>query len=411
MSNVVVRGLSFIKRQLDYYLYKRSIPFRVRQMRQKPKIRVLFVVSEVSIWKTEPLYVEMLKHPRFEPILGVSLIIADKPSEAFRKFDKLIKYITERNFSYIELFGNDICSNIKPDIIFYQQPYEGLIDEKLFFNSNKDSLFCYVNYGFNSIDQKWLGSLPYLHYCWQIFFENFASRDYYDNVLPMGARNKGYVTGLPFQDILEMDKATFYNPWKLQNKRKKRIIWAPHHTIPIERNLLDYSTFLDVSDIMLEIAQEYKDEIQIAFKPHPFLLKKLYNYWGKDKTDSYYQNWSQLENAQLETGEYYGLFKHSDALIHDCGSFAIEYLYMGNPVMYLSNGKPHTDTLNEFGKTAYKAHVIGHSKNDICNFIQDIINGQDALKYERENFLQKYLTIPNSRNASLNIINSILSDN
>lgn len=232
--------------------------------------------------------------------------------------------------------------------------------------------------------------------------------DYYESTMPALSRNKGRVTGLPFQDILEKDKSEFQDPWKPQNKRKKRIIWALHHTIPTADNILEYSTFLDVADFMLEIAAEYKDTVQIAFKPHPFLLKKLYNIWGKEKTDVYYQKWSKLENTQFESGEYYALFKYSDALIHDCGSFTIEYIYMDNPVMYLSNGKPHTDTLNDFGKADYATHVLGTSKDDIHNFIKDIIAEKDRLKKEREEFLRKYLTIPDTGNASLNIINSIL---
>ena len=76
--------------------------------------------------------------------------------------------------------------------------------------------------------------------------------------------------------------------------------------------------------------------------------------------------------------------------------------------MYLSNGKPHTDTLNEFGKAAYDTHVIGCSKVEIVNFIYDVVNEIDNLKNERIQFIKKYLTIPDSGNASLNIINSIL---
>ncbi len=410
MNTIVVRALSFLQRRLEFYLYRISIPSKVMRMRQKPKIKVLFVISEVSIWKTESLYCEMLKHPRFEPILGVALLTADKPSESTRKFSLLIEYLSQKEYAFLELYGNDINEVVKPDIIFYQQPYEGVIDHSLFYKSNKESLFCNVNYGFNSIGQKWVGASEYLHYCWQIYYENSIAMDYYESATPVFTRNKGIITGLPFQDILEKNKTGFPDPWKSQNKKKKRVIWAPHHTIPTALdNILEYSTFLDLADVMLEIAEEYKNEIQIAFKPHPFLLKKLYNIWGKERTEAYYSKWGKLDNTQLASGEYYGLFKHSDALIHDCGSFTIEYLYMGNPVMYLSNGRPHIETLNKFGKVAYDAHVIGHTKEEICKFIQSVINGVDDLKVVRERFLQKYLSIPDTGNASLNIINSILN--
>ena len=409
MNSLIIRGLSFIQKKLDFYQYRMSIPSKVKRIRKKSEIKVLFVISELSIWKTESLYREMLNHPRFRPILGVTLTTADKPSESVRKYEVLTKYLLEKSYTYVELYGNDVRVKIKPDIIFYQQPYDGVIDTNLFYKNNKNALFCNVYYAFNTIGQRWVGASPYLHYCWQIYYENSISMNYCESIMPVISRRKGRVTGLSFQDILKKGKNEFVDPWKFQSIKKSKIIWAPHHTIPTAPNLLEYSTFLDVADIMLEIAEEYKEEIQIAFKPHPFLLKKLYNIWGKDKTDSYYQKWMQLENTQIESGEYYGLFKHSDALIHDCGSFTIEYLYTGNPVMYLSNGKPHTETLNDFGKAAYETHVIGKSKEDIVSFIQDVIKGEDRLKIEREQFLKKYLTIPDSGNASLNIINSILN--
>lgn len=408
MNNIIVRGLSFILRKLEFLFYRMSIPSKVKKIRAKNKIKVLFVVSEVSIWKTESLYCEMLKHPRFEPILGVALLTADKPSEVIRKYKTLSKYLLERNYHFVELFGSDINSNINPDIIFYQQPYDGVINENLFFRNNKEALFCHVNYAFNSIGLKWVGSSSYLHYCWQTYYENSTSMNYYESVLPVMSRNNSHVTGLPFQNILEKDKSNFTDPWKPQTKTKKRIIWAPHHTIPTRSNLLNYSTFLDIADVILEIAEEYKDDIQIAFKPHPFLLKNLYNCWGKDKTDAYYKKWTQMENTQLEVGEYYGLFKHSDAMIHDCGSFTIEYLYMNNPVMYLSNGRPHIETLNDFGKAAYYVHVIGKTKEDIVQFLQDVISGKDSMEKDREQFFKEYLMIPNNGNASLNIIETIL---
>jgi hypothetical protein len=407
MTDIILRSISFLYRKLDFYFYRRSIPSKVRSIREKNKIKVLFVLYELSIWKTEPLYCEMLKHPRFEPVIGTSLIAADNPSEAIRKYGLLTKYLAEKKYPYVELFYNEIKSTIKPDVIFYQQPYDDVIDANLFFRSNKNSLFCHVNYGFNLTGQEWVGLSEYLHHCWQIFYENSESMNFYESTMPAFSRNKGRITGLPLQDTLEREKTEFLNPWKSQHKKK--IIWAPHHTIPEMSNELHYSTFLDVADVMLEIAKEYADEIQMAFKPHPFLKKKLYKIWGKERTDIYYQKWVQMENTQFESGEYYGLFKHSDALIHDCSSFIVEYLYMGNPVMFLCNGGSHTDTLNRFGKSAFNMHVFGKTRADIELFIQNVISGVDTSSVDRDAFIKRYLAIPDTCNASLNIINSILN--
>lgn len=104
---------------------------------------------------------------------------------------------------------------------------------------------------------------------------------------------------------------------------------------------MNYSTFLSIAEELLEFIKNTQLPVQMAFKPHPLLKSQLYNYssWGKEKTDEYYAAWEFLPNAQLETNEYVDLFMTSDAMIHDCGSFTIEYHHTLKPVMYLVNGK------------------------------------------------------------------------
>ena len=161
-------------------------------------------------------------------------------------------------------------------------------------------------------------------------------------------------------------------------------------------------------DAMFSLALKYKDKIQMAFKPHPVLLTKLYNVWGKEKTDNYYCLWEKGENTQLILGDYVPLFIHSDALIHDCGSFTVEYHYTKNPVMYLLKDEKHSEELNEFGKMAFDLHYKGRNFNDIESFINNVIAGVDPMKEERDKFYNDYLLAPDGNSASDNIINAIL---
>ena len=87
---------------------------------------------------------------------------------------------------------------------------------------------------------------------------------------------------------------------------------------------------------MLDLAQQYKGKIQIAFKPHPILKQKLYLHpeWGQKKTDKYYQTWQNSENTQLESEDYIDLFLTSDAMINSSVSFTAEYLFTGNPGLF-----------------------------------------------------------------------------
>ena len=205
------------------------------------------------------------------------------------------------------------------------------------------------------------------------------------------------------------DKRSFRNPWK--NNSRKKIIYAPHHSIPgTNGNFIEYSTFLTFGEYMLELARKYKESTQRAFKPHPTLYPKLLKIWGKERTDSYYNTWRDLENAQVELGEYAGLFKHSDAMIHDCSSFIAEYQYARNPVMFLILDMNQRTFQGEFGKKAFEAHCLGRSTNDIENFVIDVINDRDSLQGIRDMFIRDYLTPPNGVSACDNIINTILGE-
>ena len=211
-------------------------------------------------------------------------------------------------------------------------------------------------------------------------------------------------------DELLVDKKQLQDPWKPQKKMKKRIIWAPHFSINPDGWLV-YSTFLDIADFadfMLELARKYREEVQFAFKPHPLLWYKLSEVWGEEKTNAYYQQWATLGNTQLEQGKYLGLFKYSDALIHDCGSFTVEYHYTLNPVMYIVKDEHHADNQTSFGKKAFELHYKAYTMQDIEHFIQNVVAGQDEKKAERIRFYQEELLPPHGKSACENIIDTIL---
>jgi len=410
----VYRVSRFIKNRIDLYSYRNSIPAKVKQIRKKEKIKVLFVLSELSLWKTEGLYLAMLNNPRFEPIIGVALLTCDLPTEITHKFNILTEYLVKKNYSYLELNDRRL-DDIKPDIAFYQQPYSHFISDTVNYPQviKNGGLICDIHYAFRtlSVSKKndWIINLDLYLHCWQLYVENEMNLEY-RKISKIKGRNL-VATGVPWQDEMMKSKELFDNPWKPQEKKKKRIIYAPHHTIPGSNNLINLSCFLDVCDYMLELAEKFSDEVQFAFKPHPFLKRKLINLWGEDKTNHYYDQWDELTNGQLVEDSYLDLFKHSDALIHDCDSFTLEYCYIKKPVMYLVSPdrvEERKSELNRFGQTAFDLHTHGFTKEDIRAFVSSVIVGTDNLVDKREQFYQDALIPPHGKSAVDNIIESIL---
>lgn len=398
----IQQTINIIVKRLIAVLYLLLLPQKIKKVRKKEKIKVLFVISELSPWKTENLFVEMTKHPRFEPIIGVATSTEDpsfqRPLEA---------YLNNKQYKWKNVNGNIISNEINPDIIFYQKPYYSVYFEDIKYDRHWNALFCYVYYAFNSMDIKFAIDNGLFNFSWQIYYENELAASSRRPLMNNKGKNL-VVTGMPIQDALLKPKEEFNDPWK-KCGQKKRIIYAPHHTIgDIHFEGIDFSTFLENADVMLELVEIYKDSIQWAFKPHPLLYTNLIKIWGKERTDNYYNKWKTLPNTQLELGKYEALFKHSDALIHDCVSFTIEYLYTHNPVLYLTKDKHHSDNLNTFATKAFDLHYKTDKKSGIEEFIQNVISGKDLMKDKREEFFKENLLPPNGKSACQNIINAIL---
>lgn len=387
------------------YLYRAYAKYRINGIRKKEKIRVLFVVAELGSWKTELLYRSMLVHPRFDPIIGITESMEVPGSKG-----KLKEYLSKKEYKYVDLDKNpQSIKTLNIDIKFYYKPYPGSYKKGIYFDSNWNSIVCHINYALNTGGD--LASYYHdIRKCsYMCFIENDAVLRTLKNIPKLYTKNN-YVTGVPMQDMLLLPREKFKDPWKEQNRRKKRIIYAPHHSIPGTNGAyIEYSTFLLFGEFLLQMAIKYKDKVQWAFKPHPTLYPKLIKIWGKERTDKYYSIWRELEYTQIELGEYVGLFKYSDAMIHDCSSFVIEYLFSQNPVMFLQVDQTQTDShQGEFAKEALKSHYIGHSEEEIEKFIINVINNVDSMHSKRLSYYDKYLIPPKNRTACDNIISALL---
>lgn len=403
--------LKTIKRHISKYcrdyifipLYQNIyLPQKVKKIRRKEKIRFLFVLQILPQWKTEQLYISMLCHPRFEPILGIIPCI-ENPGEE----QKVIEYCKKKGYSYVMLSGDKkLTEQIKADFVTHQKPYQKQFYPLHYVTRNLNIPCVVIPYAMNSIITNKLIRMRLYSYCWKQYFENESCCNERKSSHQLKGRNYA-VTGLPVMDELTQPKETYPSPWP--DDGRKRIIYAPHHTIgDLHLSWINLSTFLENGEFMQKMRDKYSDKVYFVFKPHPLLHQKLCAVWGEQKTEEYYNSWRQAENSHIELGPYMGLFKHSDAMIHDCGSFTVEYLYTGNPVMYLVKDEHTDDTKSAYVKEAYNLHYKGRTHEEIERFIIDVIDGNDPLKERRQQYYQTTLMPPHGKTACENIINSLL---
>ncbi|MCQ2771003.1 MAG: CDP-glycerol glycerophosphotransferase family protein [Clostridia bacterium] len=300
----------------------------------------------------------------------------------------------------------DVKKELRPDIIFYTSPYYGLIDKRYYISNYRDILSIYVPYSFNNscaFDQNY--NLLLYNLLWRHYLPTKRHLEYSKQY----ARNKGinsFVTGYPGIETLIDNHKPSNNDWKIKSdKKKKKIIWAPHHTIePV--GVVFFSCFLRYCDFMLNMAKNYQNEIQIVFKPHPILKSKLYKRWGKEKTDDYYSEWETMPNTSINEGGYEDLFLTSDAMIHDSGSFVAEYLYVNRTVMRTLNEVDEAEKMNDLAMECISNHYLARNEQDIEQFIQNVINDVDPMREQRTKFINDVLMPKGS--PSQNIIDDIL---
>lgn len=386
-------------------------------VRTKEKIKVAFFLIHESVWKYEGVYKLLEKDERFEPMVivcpdiinGEETMLRDM-NQAYENFKKngynIIKTLNEKTGEWL-----DVRKEIKPDIIFFTNPHK-LTKEEYYITNYLDCLTCYVQYSFHITH---LHNLQYNQLFHNLIWKAFYETPMHYHFAQKYASNKGrnvIVSGYPGIDILMDKDHSPIDKWKIKDRKIKRIIWAPHHTIDDDKSFLSYSNFLDLDKIMIDIALTHPKSVQIAFKPHPLLMGKLYSHqdWGKVKTDAYYNQWDLLPNGQLETGEYIDLFLLSDALIHDSASFMTEYLVTNKPAAFTIRDEKIANRFNEFGKKVFELHYHIYKSSEILIFIQNVVlNSIDFKKNQREQFVLNNLNPLNGKSASENIIHEIIT--
>lgn len=385
------------------------------KIRNKKAIKCVFLALDENIWKYEGLYRLMRKDSHFEPIILVCPIVNYGKDNMIYKMNNCYNYFKNNGYNVVLSYNQtsdtyvDLRKDLNPDIIFYTNPYKGLIDDRYYVDKFPDILSAYVPYSSQESIPSTAGYNLDSH---NRFWRCYAVSPYHKGYSKKWAFNKGknvVVSGYPqIESFINKDYIPSTDCWKELDSVKKRIIWAPHHTLEAA-GVVNYSTFLKYADFMLDMAAKYKEKVQWVFKPHPHLYNKLLLLWGRDKTEEYYRQWKDMDNTSFVDSGYIDLFLTSDAMIHDSGSFVVEYLYVNKPVLRPTNGIPFHSLYNEYGLECLDNYYLAESENDIEQFIQMIIAEEDPLKEKRSAFIQAKLLPKGSKTPSQIILDDILS--
>ena len=380
-------------------------------IKTKKQVEIIFLVSHPSQWKYKTLYDLFEQSLIYNPTVAVINEETYEANEGFEQIQETFSYFEK--FGYRVIYGFDLKTknhvnieeNLNPDIVFYSRA----INDKQYFRIRyfKNSLACYVPYSFFVDKNDYLQlATPFHQKLWRYYV---PTKYAYISAKKQFPSENIKVVGYPGCDPFLKNQENQENKiWKSENK--KRIIWAPHHTIEEGSDWPYFSTFLNYAHDFFKYVQINNHIVEVCFKPHPGLKYKLYKHplWGKQKTDNYFNEWKYLNNGSLSEGGYEELFITSYAMILDSVSFTAEYLYLNKPYCFLTRKDKgdYTRFLNSAGQIIFSNIYKSSDFKGIESFINDVVlEGNDYLALQRANCFKEKLKI--NINASQQIYDDI----
>ena len=363
--------------------------------KSKEKLRVVFLALHKSVWKVDKIFKRMLADACFEPLILVCPYMTYGEERMWQDMNEVYEFFAAKGYPVLLSYAMQgqrwiSLSELSPDVVFFTNSHR-ITRREYYEDAYASYLTCYLPYytdiasGYDVYDSY---NKVFHNVVWKIFHadENAVSR------ARRYSSNKGanvVLSGSPFLEGFFDEDGVCSNPWGARALGKKRIIYAPHQAITNENNL-HLSTFLHVAELMRMLAIKYKNAVIWSFRPHTILKSKLYEHadWGKERTDEYYSFWREFESSSLDDGDYVELFKTSDAIIHDCGSFILEYLLVEKPCAYLFLNGPHQlEPINGRGKRLLNYYRVIDALDDVERFVLDVINDCAPLKPGHREFV------------------------
>lgn len=211
-----------------------------------------------------------------------------------------------------------------------------------------------------------------------VFVRSENVRGMFSRYCPTGSSHV-YVTGHPRMDGL-VDIAGFAVDPALKHAvgERKAILWNAHFSFDDDL----WSTFDCLACGIIESFIDRPDLV-LLFRPHPLLWRKLINLNILSECDIVELKAQLLDRGVIvdERSDHRHAFAVSAAMISDAGSFLMEYLVTGKPVLYLKN--PDGLGLNEEGVAVARQYQSASDLTQVVAFLDQVRRGEDPLHASR----------------------------
>lgn len=385
------------------FYHMRNIKRIRNKVRAGKRVRVLFLDTDISKWKTQTVFRRMQAVSVFDPLIGIS------QRDIGDDIESAIEFYKSQGVPYKVIYDKankrltDFRKNIRPDIIFYQQPWHN-DGEQSILKTHRWALPCYVPYFVNDYGHVVRNSRLTFHRFLAYFFQlNKTWVNLYLKGAPWWLHSgKMIPLGHPALDYL-----TVAPPPK---PAKQCVIYAPHFSfyLPNTPQRVNISTFLENGREILAYAKKHRD-MNWIFKPHPVLRSELVirKKWTEDEVADYYGEWAKIGRVCTDS-DYIKYFSESTTMITDCGSFLTEYGATGKPVIWLRASKPSALPLKP-SMDIYRTYYHAHNLQEMHDLFNLVLERRLDPKFEERNKALRAAKIV-GENAAENIVNYLCQE-
>lgn len=386
---------------------------RIKQLQKKQrktKLRVGFPIIYGSAFQAFEVIEAFRQSSFFEPVVFLAPDTLRGESHMLNTMDETRRLLNELGYEPLE--GMDAESGLfvdfssELDLVCITNPYEELTHSNFTTEhfARAGVIPIYLGYGPNisNLSSKSI-SQNHFRFFWKIFVSTRFEKDAF--------------AGFNFENIdaVEVVGSTKFDEFpevKQSLSDRKLVIFAPHHTIGSWKEF-KIGHFQKYSENIITIAKQFND-IDFVFRPHPLLRTALEreDSWGEQLTAQYFDRLRLIPNIQISTdSDYLRLFSRSDALIHDSGSFLMQYLVTGKPAAFFVERESDTyATLNGLGQRCLDFHYLVSSEQDMVAFInQVVVMKRDPLMRARVSYSEHELRV-NFGHASQHIVERIVDE-
>lgn len=412
--NPFLNGLTKIKFRIELLKIRRKYELIVQKMRNREdkKIKIAAYVIFDSTFGMESVFDRMMEdRARWQPQIVVIPDVSRGKVNQLEVYNKTKDYFVRKYGRENVLDGWNIKNNSFNDytrdfdIVYFANPYDGMVNKvhSIRYAAKRGVLPIYISYGYDVGQITTISRLKNaeLNLVWKYFVDTTYSLEDMKKYQIVKGEN-AILTGYS-----KMDKL---NDYYKKKTKKKKILIAVHHTVDSEN--LPLSNFLSYYKLFLELPCIYPD-IEFVLRPHPLLFTTLINkgIWNRNQVDEYIKEFESQGGKYSCEGDYLQLFKDCDAIINDCGSFTIEWLYTGKAGCFMYNSRLKESLLTNLMNRAISCYSVAKKEQDIIDFVDKVAGDKEVVhpipSWIKENIMLNY---PNTASVIIKELSIIEED-